>query len=99
MNTLLLQASGGGMQQMIMFGAIILVFYFFMIRPQQTKQKELKKFRESIKKGDDVVTSGGIYGKIYAIADEKVTLQVDVTTKMVVSKESISHLAKGESKD
>ena len=94
MNILLLQAAGGGMNQMIMFGGIILVFYFFMIRPQQTKQKELKKFREALKKGDEVVTTGGIYGKIFSIAEEKITLQVDVSTKMVVSKESISHSSK-----
>ena len=93
MNTLLLQAGSIGPQQYLMWGGIALVFYFFMIRPQQTKQKELKKFREGLNKGDEVVTSGGIFGKIASISDEKITLQVDVTTKIVVSKESISHIA------
>jgi len=100
MNILLLQALGGqGMQQLLMFGGIILVFYFFMIRPQQTKQKELKKFREGLTKGDEVITSGGIYGKIFAISDQKITLQVDTTTKIVVSKESISHSTKSPEKN
>ena len=69
----------------------MLIFYFFMIRPQQKKQKDLKIFRESLKKGADVVTSGGIYGKIASISDQKITLQVDKSTNIVVSKESISH--------
>lgn len=90
MTTILLQASGGGMSQILMFGGIILVFYFFMIRPQQTKQKELKKFRDGLKKGEEVITSGGIFGKIVSISDEKITLQVDTTTKIIVSKDSIS---------
>ncbi len=55
---------GEGMGNLLMIGLIVVVFYFFMIRPQAKKQKEEKKFRESIKKGDKVVTVGGIHGKI-----------------------------------
>ena len=55
---------GGGVQSLIFLGLIIVVFYFFMIRPQMKKTKEAKKFRESIKKGDKIVTIGGIHGKI-----------------------------------
>lgn len=58
------------------FLLIIVVFYFFMIRPQQKRQKELNKFREELKKGDHVVTTGGIYGKVSKIADNKITLEI-----------------------
>ena len=57
--------------------AIIVVFYFFMIRPQMKRAKELKKFRENLKKGDKVVTVGGIHGKVKDIADTTVLLDVD----------------------
>ena len=91
MNYVLLQVDTGNYQSLIMMGAIMLVFYFFMIRPQQKKQKDLKKFREALKKGTEVVTTGGIYGKIVSLTEQKVTLQVDKSTNIVVSKESISH--------
>ena len=92
MNYILLQASAGGSyQSLIMMGAIALVFYFFMIRPQQKKQKDLKNFREALKKGAEVVTTGGIHGKIVSVSDQKITLQVDVSTKLIVTKDSISN--------
>jgi preprotein translocase subunit YajC len=60
------------MQQILMLGMILLVFYFFMIRPQAKKQKELKKFRESLKAGDKVVTIGGVHGKILEVNESTV---------------------------
>ncbi len=88
------QAATGGdnawMSQLLLFGGIILIFYFFMIRPQQKKQKDHKKFVEDIKKGDNVVTIGGMHGKIYSIDDELVTLDVDKGTKLTFEKSSIS---------
>jgi len=68
---------------------IFVVFYFFMIRPQTKKQKELQKQRESMKKGDKVVTAGGIYGEIKEVQDTTfiITIAMDVTIK--VSKESV----------
>jgi len=57
-----------------MLGMILIVFYFFMIRPQMKKQKELKKFRESLKTGDKVVTIGGIHGKILEVNDATVLI-------------------------
>jgi preprotein translocase subunit YajC len=68
---------------------IIVVFYFFMIRPQMKKQKELATFRNSIAKGDKVVTTGGIYGKILEIKDNTVLLQVDDNVKIRVDKAAI----------
>lgn len=92
LNWILLQADGGAgiMGQVFLFGSIILIMYFFMIRPQQKKQKETKQFLESIKKGDTVVTIGGIHGKISAIEGETVVLDLDKGMKLKVEKSAIS---------
>lgn len=65
-NYILLQAAQGGgfLQSWGLIIILFVVFYFFMIRPQQKRQKEIRKFRESLAKGDAVVTAGGIHGKI-----------------------------------
>ena len=68
---------------------IIVVFYFFMIRPQMKKQKEVAAFRNSLAKGDKVVTTGGIYGKILELKDNTVLLQVDDNVKLRVDKAAI----------
>lgn len=68
---------------------IIVVFYFFMIRPQMKRQKELRKFRDSLQKGDAVVTTGGIYGKIAEIKETTVLLQVDEGVKLKVDKSAV----------
>ena len=67
------------MQQIIPLIMIVVVFYFFMIRPQTKKQKELKKFRESLAAGDKVVTIGGIHGKILEIGESTVLLSSEGT--------------------
>lgn len=77
LNTILLQNTGAsGMSGMLMILAMVLVFYFFMIRPQQKKQKEIKKAREAMTKGDKVVTAGGIHGKIREINNGVVTMEI-----------------------
>ena len=68
---------------------IIVVFYFFMIRPQMKKQKEVAAFRNSLAKGDKVVTTGGIYGKIVEMNDTTVLLLVDDNVKLRVDKNAI----------
>jgi len=90
---LLMMGSGEGgegdsTQMFIMMGLIIVVFYFFMIRPQVKRQKETKKFREELEKGDKVLTSGGIHGKIAEIDAESDFVMLDVgnNTKLKVSK-------------
>ncbi len=65
---------------------IIVVFYFFMIRPQMKRQKELQKFRDALQKGDKVVTTGGIYGKIDEIKDNYIFLEVAPNVKLRVDK-------------
>lgn len=94
LKTTLLQASGGTSlpfdPQLILFVGIGLVFYFFIFRPQQKKQKEQKKFLNEIKRGDQVVTLGGLHGKVLTTDDETVTLEVDKGVKLKFQKGSIS---------
>jgi preprotein translocase subunit YajC len=90
--SILLQAGGvsSALPQLLFFGAIFIVFYFFFIRPQQTKQKEQKKFREALKKGDQVVTIGGLHGKVFGVENEQVILEVDRGVKLTFEKSAIS---------
>ncbi|MFW6249147.1 MAG: preprotein translocase subunit YajC [Bacteroidota bacterium] len=87
-----LQASGGDqspISPLILMAVLILVFYLFMIRPQVKKQKELKKYREQLQKGDKVVTTGGIYGKVDGINDKHVLVDVDNDIKLRIDKNAI----------
>lgn len=78
--SILLQQSGGGnsWSGMLMIVAMIVVFYFFMIRPQTKKQKEIKKAREAMRKGDKVITAGGIFGTIASINDATGTMMIEI---------------------
>ena len=78
--TILLQQQGGGMSMIIMMVAIFAIMYFFMIRPQNKKQKEIQKFRNSIVPGTDVVTAGGIYGKVKEVNELDNTLMVEIAS-------------------
>jgi preprotein translocase subunit YajC len=82
--------SGGGSMQIIMLVLIVVVFYFFMIRPQMKKQKDAKKFVESIKKGDKVVTIGGIFGKIVEVLDNAYVIEVEGGNRLKILKSAIS---------
>jgi preprotein translocase subunit YajC len=94
MNTIFLQAlSASSLQQIILWGAIILIFYFFMIRPQQKKATDQKKFRESLQKGSNVVTIGGLHGKIISIDEKTVWLEVDKGIKLKFDKSAIASSA------
>lgn len=68
---------------------IVVVFYFFMIRPQMKRQKETRKFREGLKKGDHVVTTGGIYGKVSEIKDTTIILEIAKDVQIKVDKNGI----------
>ena len=59
-----------------MMVVVVAIFYFFMIRPQQKKQKEIQKSREALKKGDKVITIGGIYGVVTTVGEKKIALEV-----------------------
>ena len=68
---------------------VFVVFYFFMIRPQMKKQKELTSFRNTLKRGDSVLTTGGIYGRVFDIKDQYVVIEVDEKVKMKIDKAAI----------
>ena len=80
--------AGGGMMW-IMLILIFVVMWFFMIRPQRKQQKELQKFREGLKKGDKVVTAGGIFGTVDQVNEKSVLIKVDGETKLRVAKDSL----------
>lgn len=80
---------GGGLNSIVMLVLMLVVFYFFMIRPQSKKQKELKKFRENLKKGDKVVTIGGIHGTILEVTDSTVLITSE-GSKLRMEKSAIS---------
>ena len=91
----LLQASagaapaGGGGLFWIMMILLFVVMWAFMIRPQRKQQKELEKFRNELKRGDKVVTAGGIYGVVDEIKEKSVLIKVDGDVKLRVDKNSI----------
>jgi preprotein translocase subunit YajC len=93
-NILLQAASAGGgfdPKNLILFGGVIIIFYFFMIRPQQKKAKDQKKFREGIKKGDNIVTIGGMHGKIASLEDDDTfLLEIDKGIKLKFERSAIS---------
>ena len=76
--------------QFVIFGGIILVFYFFMIRPQQKKAKDAKKFTEEIKKGDLVVTIGGAHGYVAEMEGDTFILEVEKGGRIRFNKSAIS---------
>lgn len=82
-------AQGGGWSMWIMLLLIFVVMWFFMIRPQRKQQKELQAFRDGLKKGDKVVTIGGIYGTVCEIKDTTVLIEVDNNVKIRVSKQAL----------
>lgn len=91
MYSIVLQAQQQGMTMQLLFmGAIVLVFYFFMIRPQQKKAKDQKKFVEEIKKGDYVVTISGMHGRIAEIEDDTFIIEVERGGRIKFSKSSVS---------
>lgn len=71
------------------FLLIIVVFYFFMIRPQMKRQKELRKYRESLKKGDKIVTTGGIYGKVSEIKEDRVIVEIAEGVRIAIDKAAV----------
>ena len=73
----------------VMLLLIFVIMWFFMIRPQRKQQKELQKFRDSLKKGDKVVTIGGIYGTVVELKDKSVLIEVDKDVKMRVDRNAL----------
>lgn len=80
---------GGGWSMWIMLALIFVVMWFFMIRPQKKQQKELQNFRDGLKKGDKVVTIGGIYGTVCEVKEGSVLMEVDNNVKIRVNKNAL----------
>lgn len=100
LNFVLLMMGQGDSEQnpmfsMIFMGVMVAVFYFFMIRPQMKKRKEVQKFRNEMKKGDRVMTIGGIHGKINAIKEETIIMEVEGGVLLKIDKNAIIQDATG----
>ncbi|MBM3420734.1 MAG: preprotein translocase subunit YajC [Bacteroidetes bacterium] len=83
------QEGSNPMMSFVFLILIFVIFYFFMIRPQVRKQKELTTYRNSLQKGDKVITTGGIYGRILDVKDNIVTVDVGGDVKLRVDKSAI----------
>ncbi len=83
------QQKGGGLSFILMLVLIFVVMWLFMIRSQQKKQKEMNKFRDNLKKGDKVVTVGGIYGTVSEVKGSRVALDIDKNVTITVDKASL----------
>jgi len=90
-------AQGGGGEQygfFIMMAALFAIFYFLLIRPQQKKQRELKKMLAELTYGDTVITAGGIHGKIVAITEDVITVEIADKVKIKISRPYIVEVIK-----
>ena len=91
-------AAAGGTQDSSGWPSIIIIiamfvgFYFFMIRPQQKRQKEHQQLLSSLNKGDEVVTSGGIHGRIKSVDDQAVSLEISKGVEIKVHKSAVTHV-------
>ena len=86
---------GGGLTgTLVMFALIIGVFYLMILRPQQKRQKERQRLLESVKKGDKVVTAGGLHGMVAGLDEKTVLLQVGDNVKMKFERSSIASILK-----
>lgn len=81
---------GNGLMSLIPLLLIIVVFYFFMIRPQMKKTKEMKKFREALKKGDKIITIGGIHGKIVEVNDDTFIIEVEGQNRLKIERSAVA---------
>lgn len=84
------QGESSTLTTVFMLGSIMLVFYFFMLRPQMKKQKQQKAFKEAVKKGDKIVTIGGVHGKISEIRETVFIIDIENGGKMKIEKSAIS---------
>ncbi|MEM7304706.1 MAG: preprotein translocase subunit YajC [Pseudomonadota bacterium] len=84
------QQAGGGMEMLIMIGIFFAIMYFMLIRPQQKRAKEHKALMDSLTKGDEVVTNGGMMGKIKSVSDDVVRVELAENVIIKIQKQSIN---------
>lgn len=90
---------GGGLEFLIMIGIFFAIMYFMIIRPQTKRAKEHKRLIDSLSKGDEVVTNGGLLGRITAVGDNFVQIEVAANTEVKVQKQAVAAvMPKGTSK-
>ena len=90
---------GGDISFIIMMAVVFGIFYVLMIRPQQQKQKEVKKMRETLNHGDMVVTVGGIHGKVTGLTETLVTLEIAEKVRIKISREYIGTITQKAAKE
>lgn len=83
------QGGGGGLSTLLIMGALFALFYAFLIRPQQKRDQELREMRESVKKGDRIVTTGGLHGRVTGVADDVLTLEIADRVRVKVERTSV----------
>ena len=83
-------SASGGLEGIFMLLAMFAIFYFLLIRPQQKRAKQHKEMIDAIKAGDQVVTAGGIHGKVVAVQDKAVTLEIATGVRIKVNRVSIA---------
>lgn len=90
------QGNEGDPTSMLIFmGVMVAVFYFFMIRPQMKKRKEMQKFRNEMQKGDKIMTIGGIHGKVNAVKEDTIIMEVEGGVLLKIDKNAIIKDAAG----
>jgi preprotein translocase subunit YajC len=84
---------GGGLMSFLPLVLMFVIFYFLLIRPQQKKQKEMREMLSSLKRGDRIITGGGIYGRIDSITDDKVNVEIAPGVIITCSRSYVAGLA------
>lgn len=95
------QGGGGMLGTLVMFGLIIFIFYFMIIRPQSKRQKERQQMLNSIKKGDKIVTVGGVHGTVVGVDEKTLLVQVADNVKLKFERTAVSSIlqsTEGETK-
>lgn len=85
-------SAGGGLVSLLPILAMVAIIYFLLIRPQQKEQARHRRMVESLRQGDEVVTVGGIFGKITAIQDDKLKLKIDEKTTITIEKAKVARV-------
>jgi preprotein translocase subunit YajC len=83
-------AQGGGMSALILPIAICVIFYFLLIRPQQKKAKEHRTMLSALKKGDKIVSSGGLHGEITGLSEDTITMEIAPKVRVKISRGSVA---------
>ena len=84
------QGQGGGLMSLMPFVALIIIFYFLLIRPQQKKAKEHRTMLTALKKGDKIITSGGLHGEITGLTDDAIIVEIAPKVRVKISRGSIA---------